>query len=679
MKFSLTVVFCLFMSAVYTQDGSIDSTFGTNGRVYQYPILELANYEGQIKIQSDGKIVQVGSVFTGDHRYDFAVSRYTINGTVDSSFGTNGIVITDFGLGRNDHAHSIAIQEDGKIVVAGRSQQNTTTSELAYKFAVARYNTDGSLDNSFNGTGKVITSLGDKHDFARSVIIQADGKIMVGGMSDQGDIFESDYDFGMVRYNRDGTLDNSFGTLGKVTTAFITHQNDGINDIVLQPDGKIIAAGHRTESAAAFKGDFALVRYNVNGTLDNSFGVSGKVTTSYSPFQDGAISLDIQTDGKIVVAGEGNLTDPFGRATCIISRYNSNGTIDNTFNGTGSVFKMMGTLAGNYSEVIVQPDNKILITGASTDEPGKPDFFVLRYNNNGTPDNSFGTNGVALLEIGGGFDYSFSVAMQGQKIIVGGNSNLSDNRRYFSVVRLKNTIAGFCNITLDTVVSNIKCNGANNGSINLTVSGGTSPYQFLWSNNATTEDLNNLAPGNYKVIATDFLGCTDSITTIAVTQPSILQVSETHGDLTCHPNSTTSIALNASGGTLPYTYLWNDGTTNTSLSNAGPGTYSVEVTDANLCKQTITVGISLPASCLKKSIVVYPNPTHGPLKIRFKGYKETVRVVIYDAMGKPYKEQLISVISPMVADIPTKYLANGVYEIVIFTAEEKIVTKFIKL
>jgi len=214
------------------------------------------------------------------------------SGSLDTSFSTDGKVTTAFGTS-NDVATSVAIQSDGKIVAAGYSYNGAN-----YDFALVRYNMDGSLDSTFGTGGKVTTAFGTGDDGAKSVAIQSDGKIVAAGYSDNG----ANYDFALVRYNTDGSLDSTFGTGGKVTTAVGTG-TDNAKSVAIQSDGKIVAAGY-SYNGANF--DFALVRYNTDGSLDSTFGTGGKVTTAFGTSNDEAYSVAIQSDGKIVAAGSSN-------------------------------------------------------------------------------------------------------------------------------------------------------------------------------------------------------------------------------------------------------------------------------------------------------------------------------------------------------------------------------------
>jgi len=259
--------------------GSLDTTFGMGG------IVTTPNMAGLgTAIQMDGKIVVAG---TNDSNADIILARYETDGSLDASFGTGGIVTTAIGSG-SDVCYDVAIQSDGKIVVAGFSYNGANND-----FALVRYGTDGTLDASFGTGGIVTTAIGLNYDFGCSVAIQADGKIVVAGYSNNG----ANDDFALVRYGIDGTLDASFGTGGKVRTV-ITSEDWG-SAVAIQTDGKIIVAG---SSFSGLSITFAIARYEADGTIDTSFGWGGIVTTAIVS-EDLLDTLAIQADGKIVGAG----------------------------------------------------------------------------------------------------------------------------------------------------------------------------------------------------------------------------------------------------------------------------------------------------------------------------------------------------------------------------------------
>jgi len=297
-KFSIlgkTLVVCLLVlvpliqpSAARADDPVIlDTSFDTDGKVTT-PIGLDGDVAYEVVLQSDGKIVAAGYSYNGTDE-DFAVVRYNTDGSLDTTFSGDGKVTTPIGSGF-EVAYSVVLQSDGKIVAAGYSDNGTNND-----FAVVRYNTNGSLDTSFGTGGIVTTPIGSSGDEGRSVVLQSDGKIVAAGYSHNG----TNYDFAVVRYNTNGSLDISFDTDGKVTTP-IGLRNDFAHSVVLQSDGKIVAAG---SSDNGTNYDFAVVRYNTEGSLDTSFGTGGIVTTPIGSSDDDAYSVVLQSDGKIVAAG----------------------------------------------------------------------------------------------------------------------------------------------------------------------------------------------------------------------------------------------------------------------------------------------------------------------------------------------------------------------------------------
>lgn len=287
----------------YNPDGSPDTSFGSNGKVTaNFGFSTSANAAA---LQPDGKIVVVGAVFTFEFipaTNNFFCARFNPDGSPDTSFGTGGKVITDFLTGSNDIATDVCIQSDGKIIAAGFTVSFAVGLFTGEDFAILRYNPDGSLDNSFGSGGKVITDVAVSLDFASSAAIQRDGKLIVAGAIR---FFVGGLDFGIVRYNPDGSLDSSFGSGGKVTTDF-SSGFDEARGVIIDNKGRIVAAGFNTISDRT---SFAVARYKSDGSLDASFGAKGLVTTDI-PTEDSpgelvaeAYAVAIQRDGKIIAAG----------------------------------------------------------------------------------------------------------------------------------------------------------------------------------------------------------------------------------------------------------------------------------------------------------------------------------------------------------------------------------------
>ena len=327
-------------------------------------------------------------------------------GDLDRTFGSRGKVTTDFG--GNESAWGLAVQPDGKAVVAGTRFDPGPSDD----FVLARYTSRGALDPTFDRDGKVTTDFGGRSDGADDVAIQADGRIVAAGSGYPAQV--RPVDFALARFNRDGSLDASFGDGGKVLTTFEPNSLDGANAVVIQPDGKIVAAGSTRSGATRA---FAVARYLPNGSLDASFDGDGLVVT---PIPSGIVfDLAVQRDGKLIAAGWSNP----GGFDIAMARYNPDGRLDSSFDGDGIVVASSFRPASAYaSHVLVQPDGKILTGGAG----------LARFNSDGTVDRSFGAGGRAATDLG----LVTPVLQSDGKIIAAGSSEASGQYSDFGVVRL---------------------------------------------------------------------------------------------------------------------------------------------------------------------------------------------------------------------------------------------------
>jgi uncharacterized delta-60 repeat protein len=363
-----------------------------------------------VTTQSDGKIVAAGNSYNGSS-YVFFIARYNSDLTPDTSFGTGGTVtLLPGGADAWGSQVSVAIQPtDQKIVVAGRAYISG-----GFDFAVARFNTDGSPDTSFGTGGKVITNVANHYNQANAVAIQSDGKIVAVGTAGNG----SNEDFAVVRYNTDGSLDTSFNGTGKVMTSI----GDGDEEawgMALQSDGKIVAAGFSNNGSSK---DFAAVRYNANGSLDTTFNSTGKVTTSFGSGDDQAWGVAIQSDRKIVAAGQGYNGSNLDAA---VVRYNTDGSLDTSFNGTGKVMTSIGDGDDEFSGVAIQPDGKIV--GAGSGGFGSNYYFAaVRYDTNGSLDSSYGTGGITTTVFGGTDDVADAAILQSDGKMISAGYSLHD-------------------------------------------------------------------------------------------------------------------------------------------------------------------------------------------------------------------------------------------------------------
>ncbi len=377
--------------------GDLDPAFGSNG-IVTTPVGPKTDKAVSVALQSDGKIVVAGYSFNGASD-DFAVARYNMNGTLDGSFGTGGIVTTSFGAG-NDHAHAVAIDASGNIVVGGYTFNGTNTD-----FALARYNTNGTLDSTFGGNGKVSTAVGTGNDEINGLAIDASGNIVVGGQTAVGTFNE----FVVARYTSTGGLDGSFGSGGEVLTD-IGAGSDAANSVAIQPDGMILAGGRSNNGDR----DFAIARYTTTGALDPTFGNAGVRVSDFGLGDDYINALAIQPDGKIVAAGT---ADNGTNTDFALARYTANGTLDPTFGGTGKVTTNIGHNDEAFG-VAIQTDGKIVAAGVG----GSFYFGVARYNADGTLDTSFGTNGTRFTAVSTFGSDGFALAIQptdGNIVVVG--------------------------------------------------------------------------------------------------------------------------------------------------------------------------------------------------------------------------------------------------------------------
>ena len=405
----------VLVSTAFPADGDLDTTFNGDGKlISDFGGFGTADGAADVLIQPDGKILIGGRTAGGD------LARYDAGGTLDPTFGGDG----SSAFSGINAFHAMALQADGKIVIVGGESGIGTGVD----FAVARFNSDGSLDDgsisdstpgdSFGtGFGRVTTDFGDD-DSPRGLAIQPDGKIVVVGHRGQT-ASDPDVDFVIARYNVNGSLDDgsandttpgdSFGTDGKVRTDFAGDE-DAPEDVVIQPDGKIVVAGYRDFNGVP---GFAVARYLPNGAPDTSFDTDGRVSTTLNGNAFGR-AVALQSNGKIVVAG----TVLFGVAgsNFVVVRYNSNGALDNTFgpNSTGVAFAdVVPNGDDRANDLVLQTDGKIIAAGHTGSPFGNSaNFALVRWLPNGLLDTSFGTGGI-VKTIFGTTDGDFGALIHG--------------------------------------------------------------------------------------------------------------------------------------------------------------------------------------------------------------------------------------------------------------------------
>lgn len=466
-------------------NGTLDESFDNDGK-------QTTDFSGNsdeveaIAVLPGGKIVAGGETYNdATGHYSMAVARYNADGSLDKSFSGDGKKTTSF-TGTDGLTHALAVQTDGKIVLAGEVGEAFVEPTSA---ALVRYNVNGSLDNSFSGDGKATIDFGDTINVATAIVVQPDGKLVIGGYAYSPK--EGNDDFVLARFNSNGTPDKTFGKDGKVKTDFDRGYDEIVSVIVL-PDGKILASG-TVFSSNADNGDYAMALYNADGKLEHKFGHKGFVTGYYKAGDSHVNAVAVQVDGKVVVAGSaytGKTLSDFA-----VARFNADGSLDKTFGNDG---KVTTDFLEDYDEaldVVIQPDGKIVVTGAafnettfsnevalarylpdgsldkrfarkgkttfaSTDQDniarklglqadgkiivlgetsdgpeGTSDFLLLRYTTSGSLDNSFSGDGVVTTDFSGTQDFGSSLIVQPDGKLVAGGYSFTQTNSTFSLAR----------------------------------------------------------------------------------------------------------------------------------------------------------------------------------------------------------------------------------------------------
>lgn len=403
----LIVVATLALVVAGCAPGGLDRSFGHSGRVTTDFFRSYAEAHGVAR-QRDGKLVAVGFTNAPVGR-DFALARYDRFGRLDPTFGTGGRVTTDISV--FDDANAVALQPDGKIVVAGSAFEG---SDPGYQvFALARYDTDGTLDTSFGTGGIVLGNFASGHDGVNALALQADGKIVVAG----GIVLDESTSrtaFAVARYDQDGAVDTGFGTGGLVVTSFGGHV-DIANAVTVEPSGRIVAAG-----IATLQG-FGLAAYTTAGAPDLGFGTAGKVTTSLAGRSDvDAYGIALGRDGSLVVTG-GSHNPSTGLVDVTVARYGASGTPDSEFGNGGTVTTSFGVEAEGRA-VVVDARGDIVVAASNPFAFDTDDFELARYRPDGTLDGRFGHDGLVTTDFFGGSDHARALLVQpdGSIVVAGG-------------------------------------------------------------------------------------------------------------------------------------------------------------------------------------------------------------------------------------------------------------------
>jgi uncharacterized delta-60 repeat protein len=405
--------------AQYTSAGALDTSFGTGGTVTTPFAYNFAPAGEGVSFTPSGQVVVVGS--TGGAASDFGVERYNANGSVDTTFGTNGQVTTDFG--GTDAAFAVAAKSDGTLAVVGSTDSNLGD------FAVARYRASGSPLTTFVRGGRVTTN------FFFSTVEPTDpvfgppqltggftAALPGGGFVVAGTVAPDALhgEFLLARYTANGRLDTTFGNGGEVVTSFGTGASASAAALALTPDGKIVVVGSVTVPNSGTGMDVAVARYTANGSLDTTFNGTGTRAVDFNGSNDTGSGVAVQSDGKIVVVGTTSDPTTFNNDFAL-ARINTDGTLDSHFGTGGEAFSDFG--GAEASGVVVLTSGAIVVGGTTTNPVSfNSDLAAARYGSGGVLDTTFGVAGLALADFAGPSEGSSIAVAPGGAIVVGGTT-----------------------------------------------------------------------------------------------------------------------------------------------------------------------------------------------------------------------------------------------------------------
>lgn len=416
-KSVLNLIALVFNVAIAQTDGTLDQSFNSNGFLYERNFGSSCSF-----IQTDGKILVAGSMpQTGSSGSSLQIARYRANGTADISFSGTGITSTRIGTNDfSDFPSQILVEpvSEGNIYVAGHSLGLGSSNPNAW---VVKYNAYGLLDNTFGQNG--IAAIGSA--FIRAACRQTDGKIILVGETISTNLQQ--IDFFVARIKTNGALDNTFGGGGGIVSTDITGYYDFATSITLQSDGKILVSG-------GANGKPALVRYNSDGTLDNSFGQLGRVIVN--SVQAPSVKIELLPNGKVISLGRlTTLPESYS-----IIKFNSNGSLDNTFASGGILSKTVADIVV-LNDMVLLPDGTVVIAGAGKNSLGPSDFIVIKHNGDGTMDTGFGSNGIVKTHIGTVNDVTNSAEIIEEikvqtdgKIVAIGSKQIRPNGSFFTAI-----------------------------------------------------------------------------------------------------------------------------------------------------------------------------------------------------------------------------------------------------
>lgn len=362
----------------YLANGTLDASFGIQGIAV---IVRATSNEtaSRLLVLADGRLLIAGTT-TDSSGQNMLLSRLTSAGSLDATFGSAGSLEVDFN-NQDDAAFGLTLDNSGRIVIVGAATIDSTLD-----LGVVRCSADGVLDTSFGSTGKVTASVSLSYEEARDVVVQPDGNIVVAGFAD----VQSSDDFIVMRFLDGGLLDETFGDGAGFVRTRLTAAEDRCQSVILQPDGKIVAAGWTTASNR----NFAAVRYLSDGSLDTTFGVSGIARTPVGLGDDMAYVLQRQGDGKLLLAGTASYTSE----QFAVIRYTAAGVLDSSFGSAGKALFTLPDRDGTGTAMALQSDGKVLLGGTAS-SASLSDLALLRLSSAGALDTTFNTTGRVITDL----------------------------------------------------------------------------------------------------------------------------------------------------------------------------------------------------------------------------------------------------------------------------------------
>lgn len=401
----------MLYSSVFTygQWGILDPTFGDAGKV----TMNIgAGFENAVDIlqQEDGKLIVIGSGTEGNTK--ILVSRFNSDGTIDNTFGSDGKTLVAVSQNIN-YGIKGAFQSDGKIVVGARCGDGFYND-----FTCIRLSDSGILDSSFGVDGIFIISLADKPEELTDIKVLDDDYIILAGYAGNTDVNE---DFALVKLTPDGLLETSFGVNG-IVLHDVTGKFDRIKAIAIKTDGKILGVGSVYDEVRI--GISALVQFQANGSIDNTFGDGGLITATPGPYASVFNGVVINEDNTIVVAGS---LDYDSQYDFLAAKFNEDGTVFSQFGEDGFFIQDYNGNSEYAATMVKQPDGKFILGGSQGIWP-ESDFAIVRISNNGELDSSFGIDGLLTTDFSNGFDYAVGLTLQADgKLVAGGSTSVGSD------------------------------------------------------------------------------------------------------------------------------------------------------------------------------------------------------------------------------------------------------------